>query len=59
MAPACQNDFVCGTHKCNLQFGRCQYPCAAPTDCAAGMSCLGGLCVPGMPGVPPPPPATP
>jgi hypothetical protein len=60
----CGSDFGCGTHKCNLQVGKCAWPCQnAMTDCAAGMSCVGGLCVPGLPvpGVmpapqPPPPP---
>ena len=50
------SDFICGTHKCNLQVGRCAFPCAnAATDCAAGMSCLSGLCVPGGGQQPPPP----
>jgi hypothetical protein len=50
LALPCQNDFTCGTHKCNLQAGRCAFPCAnAATDCAAGMGCMAGLCVPGAP----------
>lgn len=50
LALPCQNDFTCGTHKCNLQTGRCAFPCAnAQTDCAAGMGCVSGLCVPGAP----------
>ncbi len=50
LALPCQNDFTCGTHKCNLQVGRCAFPCAnAATDCAAGMGCMAGLCVPGAP----------
>jgi len=47
LALPCQSDIVCGTHKCNLQTGRCAFPCAGPQDCAAGMGCLNGLCVPG------------
>ncbi len=52
LALPCQNDFVCGTNRCNMQTGRCAFPCAAPTDCAAGFSCMGAggpmaLCVPG------------
>jgi hypothetical protein len=48
LAIPCQSDFICGTHKCNLQVGRCAFPCAdANADCAAGMGCLNGLCVPG------------
>ncbi|MEZ4438097.1 MAG: hypothetical protein R3B72_03365 [Polyangiaceae bacterium] len=50
LALPCQNDFTCGTHKCNLQTGRCAFPCAnSATDCAAGMGCAAGLCVPGAP----------
>ncbi len=44
----CQSDFTCGTHKCNLQVGRCAVPCAnSQTDCAAGMACVNGVCFPG------------
>lgn len=52
LALPCQNDLVCGTHKCNLQTQRCAFPCSANPDCAAGFSCFGAgsptaLCVPG------------
>jgi hypothetical protein len=52
LALPCQNDAICGTHKCNLQAGRCAFPCAANTDCAQGFSCMGAggptaICVPG------------
>ena len=52
LAIPCQNDLICGTHKCNLQAQRCAFPCAANTDCASGFSCMGAggptaLCVPG------------
>src|SRR5262249_20391484 len=52
LALPCQNDMVCGTHKCNLQTGRCAFPCASNADCAANFSCMGAggptaLCVPG------------
>lgn len=52
LALPCQNDMVCGTHKCNTQTGRCAFPCTANTDCAGGFSCMGAggptaLCVPG------------
>lgn len=48
----CQNDSICGTHRCNLSTGRCALPCAANTDCAAGFSCFGAggptaICMPG------------
>ena len=50
LALPCHNDFTCGAHQCNLQVGRCAVPCAtAATDCAAGMGCMGGLCVPDAP----------
>jgi len=49
LALPCQSDVVCGTHKCNLQSGRCAFPCGGPQDCASGMGCLSGLCVPGAP----------
>lgn len=52
LALPCQNDLICGTHKCNLTAQRCAFPCAANTDCAAGFTCMGAggptaLCVPG------------
>jgi hypothetical protein len=55
LALPCTSDFTCGTHKCSPQTGRCAFPCAASTDCAAGFSCLGAggptaICVPGAPG---------
>ena len=50
LALPCQSDITCGTHKCNLQTGRCSFPCAnSQVDCAAGMGCVSGLCVPGAP----------
>lgn len=52
LALPCQNDLICGTHKCNLTTQRCAFPCTANTDCAAGFTCMGAggptaLCVPG------------
>ncbi|HVY47589.1 MAG TPA: hypothetical protein VHB21_16985 [Minicystis sp.] len=52
LALPCQNDLICGTHKCNLQTGRCSFPCATNADCQGGFTCntaLGAaaLCVPG------------
>ncbi|HEY4120572.1 MAG TPA: hypothetical protein VGM56_22060 [Byssovorax sp.] len=53
----CQSDLVCGTHKCNMQVGRCSFPCASNSDCAPGFGCMGAgspaaICIPG--GGPPP-----
>jgi len=51
LAAPCQSDLICGTHKCNIQTQRCAFPCAnAATDCAPGMACTGGVCLPGVPG---------
>jgi hypothetical protein len=52
LALPCQSDVTCGTHKCNTQVGKCAFPCAANTDCAAGFSCMGAggptaICIPG------------
>ena len=48
LALPCQSDGgVCGTHKCNLQTQKCSFPCAAPTDCMAGFTCMAGVCLPG------------
>jgi hypothetical protein len=52
LALPCQSDATCGTHKCNTAVGKCAFPCAANTDCAAGFSCMGAggptaLCIPG------------
>ena len=41
-----QDGGVCGTHKCNLQTQKCSFPCAAPTDCMAGFTCMAGVCQP-------------
>lgn len=53
-AVPCQSDLICGAHKCNLTVGRCAWPCAASTDCAAGFACVGAggptaMCIPGAP----------
>ena len=50
-ALSCQADAQCLGHKCNLQAGRCAFPCAVDTDCVAGATCfLGGgpaaFCIP-------------
>jgi hypothetical protein len=52
LALPCQNDLICGTHKCNMQAGRCSFPCASNADCQGGFTCntslpAAALCVPG------------
>jgi hypothetical protein len=41
----CQNDVPCGTHHCNLQYGKCAFPCQSAADCIAPNQCSLGLCV--------------
>jgi hypothetical protein len=53
LAPACTNDIICGTHRCNLQAGKCAFPCTSNLDCAAGFGCVGAggptaICTPGV-----------
>jgi hypothetical protein len=49
LALPCQSDLTCGTHKCNLAAGRCAFPCQnSMADCAAGLACVAGGCVPGI-----------
>ena len=42
----CQNDVPCGTHHCNLQYGKCAFPCQSAVDCIAPNQCLAGFCAP-------------
>jgi hypothetical protein len=46
LAFACNDDLVCGTHRCNLQYGKCAFPCQSTADCQSALQCLAGLCVP-------------
>ena len=46
MALSCENDVPCGTHHCNLVYGKCTFPCQSNTDCIAPNQCAMGLCVP-------------
>jgi hypothetical protein len=41
-ALACQNDTPCMTHRCNLQVGRCAFPCETDNDCMPGNYCYKG-----------------
>jgi hypothetical protein len=49
LAFTCQNDVPCGTHHCNLQYGKCAFPCQTANDCIPPNQCLAGLCVPTPP----------
>lgn len=54
-AMACQNDGQCLTHKCNLQYQKCAFPCVTDADCIQGTTCLTALgamaaCMPKAPG---------
>lgn len=45
----CQNDVPCGTHHCNVQYGKCAFPCQSAVDCISPNTCMAGLCVPAPP----------
>ena len=49
LAFTCQNDVPCGTHHCNMQYGKCAFPCQSANDCIPPNQCLAGLCVPTPP----------
>jgi len=49
----CQADIACGTHKCNVQAGKCSFPCQTAADCLSGMTCVAPICVPTLPGAAP------
>ncbi|MCL2449154.1 MAG: hypothetical protein FWD17_09415 [Polyangiaceae bacterium] len=49
----CQNDVPCGTHHCNVQYGKCAFPCQTNVDCISPNSCVMGLCVPAPPSAQP------
>jgi len=55
MATPCQNDSPCMTHKCNVQYGKCAFPCETDNDCVQGAYCFKGpiaTCLPKAPGQP-------
>lgn len=54
MAFPCQSDATCGLHKCNMQAGRCSWPCQSNEDCQAGATCMTPFCMPGGGGAAPP-----
>jgi hypothetical protein len=45
----CQTDVQCLSHRCNLQVGRCAWPCQSNDDCQAGFQCVTPSCVPAQP----------
>jgi len=49
IAFTCKDDVPCGTHHCNLQYGKCAFPCQSAADCLPPNSCVAGLCVPAPP----------
>ena len=50
MATPCQDDSPCLTHRCNVQHGKCAFPCnPGNDDCLPGNNCMAGACVPGAP----------
>jgi hypothetical protein len=61
LSPACtQPEGTCGYARCNVQAGRCAFPCNGPQDCIQGSQCIGvgtpvAFCGPtGIPGMAPP-----
>jgi hypothetical protein len=56
-ALACSSDAQCMTHHCNMQYGKCAFPCQSDADCIQGSTCFvaGGpvaACLPKPPGAP-------
>jgi hypothetical protein len=49
LAFSCQNDVPCGTHHCNMQYGKCAFPCQSANDCIPPNTCMAGLCIPAPP----------
>jgi hypothetical protein len=42
LATPCQNDGPCLLHKCNVQYGKCAFPCESDNDCNTGNYCAKG-----------------
>jgi len=53
MALPCQTDADCMTHRCNVKYGKCVFPCITNVDCVLGTQCMEGagkgICVPTPP----------
>jgi len=45
----CQTDVQCLSHRCNLQVGKCSWPCQSNDDCQPGFQCVAPACVPTLP----------
>lgn len=45
----CQTDIQCLSHKCNVQVGKCSWPCQSNDDCQPGFQCVAPACVPALP----------
>jgi hypothetical protein len=45
----CQADVQCLSHRCNLQVGKCAWPCQSNDDCQPGFQCVSPACVPVLP----------
>ncbi len=56
LAGPCSNHSMCITHKCNMQYGKCAFPCETDNDCIQGSYCFKGVpvaaCFPKAPGQP-------
>jgi hypothetical protein len=56
-ALACQNDGQCMSHRCNMQYQKCAFPCVSDNDCIQGTTCFvaagpAAFCMPKPPGSP-------
>lgn len=45
----CQTDVQCLSHRCNVQVGKCSWPCQTNDDCQPGFQCVTPACVPMLP----------
>lgn len=45
----CQTDIQCLSHRCNVQVGKCSWPCQSNDDCQPGFQCVAPACVPTLP----------
>src|SRR5260370_24627997 len=46
LASTCQNDVPCGTHYCNMAYGKCAFPSQTHVDCLAPNAFITGFFVP-------------